>query len=693
MKRTFILFRYIAVILITSVIFHSSATLFDQNIEFNKASFPGLKDKLKDALSEIKDGDELFKTGMEGDYLTAVEHYLKAQAFDPNNALLNYKIGKCYLNSFQKANATPYLETALKLNPYVAPDLHWLLANAYHVGYEFDKAIAECKAYKQGLLPADLSKLGAVIDKKIAECETGKELVAKPVRVFIDNMGCSVNSPYPEYGPIVNADESMMLFISRRPGGMSDKKDPTDNQYYEDIYMTTNQNGTWSAPVNMGKPVNSDMHDATVGLSPDGQKLFIYKGDNGGDIFQCDLDGDKWSKPERLNKNINTIYHESSASFSYDLKTIYFVSDRPGGYGGTDIYMSTLDAKGRWGAAVNLGSTINTPYDEEGVFMMPDGKTMYFSSRGHKTMGDYDIFKTTFENGRWSEPENICYPINTPEQDVFFTISGSGKHGYYASAIAGGCGDRDIYVITFLGVEKPLTNNNEDNLLANKTEPISETVIEPTVVIKSTNLTILKGVVMDEKTKDPIKAEIVLTDNVKNEVLATFESNSKTGKYLVSLPSGKNYGIAVKAENYLFHSENFDIPAVTGYQEVNKDIMLKRFEVGTKIVLNNIFFDYGKSTLRPESYAELGILLKLMNDIPTLKIEISGHTDNKGAADFNQKLSESRAKSVVDYLVSKGVEATRMTFKGYGFTQPIATNATEEGRQMNRRTEFKVLSK
>jgi len=474
---------------------------------------------------------------------------------------------------------------------------------------------------------------------------------------------------------------------------MSDKKDPTDNQYYEDIYMTTNQSGTWSAPVNMGKPVNSDMHDATVGLSPDGQKLFIYKGDNGGDIFQCDLDGDKWSKPDRLNKNINTIYHESSASFSYDLKTIYFVSDRPGGYGGSDIYMSKLDAKGRWGEAVNLGPTINTPYDEEGVFMMPDGKTMYFSSRGHKTMGDYDIFKTTFENGRWSEPENIGYPINTPEQDVFFTISGSGKHGYYASAIAGGCGDRDIYVITFLGVEKPLTNNNEDNLLANKTEPISETVIEPTVLIKSTNLTILKGVVMDEKTKDPIKAEIVLTDNVKNEVLATFESNSKTGKYLVSLPSGKNYGIAVKAENYLFHSENFDIPAVTGYQEVNKDILLKRFEVGTKIVLNNIFFDYGKSTLRPESYAELGILLKLMNDIPTLKIEISGHTDNKGAADFNQKLSESRAKSVVDYLISKGIDATRMTFKGYGFTQPIATNATEEGRQMNRRTEFKVLSK
>ncbi|MBA4323144.1 MAG: peptidoglycan-associated lipoprotein, partial [Odoribacter sp.] len=480
-----------------------SAKLSAQNIEFNKTSFPGQKDQLKAALSEIKQGDALYNTGLEGDYLAAIEHYLKAQAFNPNNALLNFKIGKCYLTTFQKSNATPYLETALKLNPYVSPDLHLLLAKAYHIDYKFDKAITEYKAYKQGLLPADLSKFGGDIDKRVTECETGKELVAKPVRVFIDNIGCAVNSPYPDYSPIVNADESMMIFTSRRTGGNSEKKDPTDKGFYEDIYITYNQGGIWSVPTNPGKPLNSEMHDATVGLSPDGQKLFIYKGDNGGDILQCDLDGDKWSKPDRLNKNINTSYHESSASFSYDLKIIYFVSDRPGGYGGSDIYMSKLDAKGRWGEPVNLGSTINTAYNEEGVFMMPDGKTMYFSSRGHKTMGDYDIFKTTFENGKWSEPENIGYPINTPEEDVFFTISGSGKHGYYSSAIAGGCGAQDIYVITFLGVEKPLINNSEDNLLANKTEPISETVIEPTVVIKSSNLTILKGVIMDEKTKDP----------------------------------------------------------------------------------------------------------------------------------------------------------------------------------------------
>jgi outer membrane protein OmpA-like peptidoglycan-associated protein len=190
-----------------------------------------------------------------------------------------------------------------------------------------------------------------------------------------------------------------------------------------------------------------------------------------------------------------------------------------------------------------------------------------------------------------------------------------------------------------------------------------------------------------------LEATIELIDNVKNEVLATFKSNSATGKYLVSLPSGKNYGISVKADNYLFHSENFDLPANADYQEVTKDIALKNVSVGTKIVLKNIFFDFNKSTLRPESTAELERLIKLLNDVPNMRIEISGHTDNKGSAEYNQKLSESRSKSVVDYLVSKGVNSGRLEFKGYGLTQPIASNDTEEGRQENRRTEFKILSK
>jgi outer membrane protein OmpA-like peptidoglycan-associated protein len=198
---------------------------------------------------------------------------------------------------------------------------------------------------------------------------------------------------------------------------------------------------------------------------------------------------------------------------------------------------------------------------------------------------------------------------------------------------------------------------------------------------------------MDAISLEPVEATIEITDNQKNEMVSSFISNSTTGRYLIALPSGKNYGIAVKADNYLFHSENFDIPNTSVYQEISKDILLKKIAVGSKIILKNIFFDFDKATLRSESTAELERLIALLNDVGSLRIELSGHTDNKGAAAYNQKLSEERAKTVVDYLVKKGINAARLEFKGYGMTSPVATNDTEEGRQQNRRTEFKILSK
>jgi len=307
-------------------------------------------------------------------------------------------------------------------------------------------------------------------------------------------------------------------------------------------------------------------------------------------------------------------------------------------------------------------------------------------------MGGFDVFKTVYENGKWSEPQNLGYPINTADDDVFFSITASGLHAFMSSARAGGYGEQDIYLITFL-TEKPVVTNSEDNLIAWRTEPVSETVIEQTVSVNNASLTLLKGRILDDDTKKPIEAQIILTDNTKNEELATFTSNSATGKYLVSLPSGKNYGIAVKADGYLFHSENFDIPNAAAYQEIEKDIYLKKVEVGKEIVLKNIFFDFNKATLRPESKAELENLTQLMRENPTLKIEISGHTDNVGSAAYNKTLSEQRAKAVVDYLIKAGIAADRMTSVGYGFDKPIASNATEEGRQLNRRTEFKITSK
>ncbi|MCW3102927.1 MAG: hypothetical protein JWO09_1367 [Bacteroidetes bacterium] len=680
--------------IITFLVCIFSVTAFAQNVEFTKENFKDNKDGLKEAKNNIETGDKLFEQGSIF-YKQAIDPYLLANKFNPNNALLNFKIGKCYLYSNYKLKSIPFLEKAIQLNPSVDPQVHYVMAKAYHLDMQWDKAITEYKAFQATLTKVDEFKdLIEEVNKHITECITGKELVKKPLRVFIDNAGAEINSQYPDYGPVISADESVMLFTSRRPTTTGGAIDPGINEYYEDIYISTKKDGKWTPAQNMGKPINTEDHDANSGLSADGQKFLIYIGKNNGDLYEAELKGETWSKPERMNKNINTDFHESSACYSPDGKSVYFVSDKPeGGLGDRDIYMSTKDEKGKWGKAVNLGPTINTAYGEEGVFIHPDGKTMYFSSQGHKTMGGYDIFKSVLENGKWSEPVNIGYPVNTPDDDVFFVTSASGKHGYYASFNANGFGEKDIYMITFLGYEKPLVLNNEDNLLASQTAPVKETVIAPTVQIKEAQLTILKGVITDDLTKKPLEATIEIIDNQKNEIIASFTSNSSTGKYLVSLPAGRNYGIAVKKENYLFHSENFDIPNTAAYQEVVKDVALKNIAVGSKIILKNIFFDFDKATLRPESTNELERLTKLLNDVPTLKIEISGHTDSKGADAYNKTLSNNRAKAVVDYLISKGIAADRLTSVGYGEEQPIATNDTDEGRQLNRRTEFKILSK
>ena len=273
------------------------------------------------------------------------------------------------------------------------------------------------------------------------------------VEFKIENLGSIINSEYTDYGAVVNADESILMFTSRREKSTGGKYEHYLNEYYEDIYISYNKNGKWTKPKNICKPVNTKVHDAVTYLSPDGRKLLIYRAyKKDGNIYECVLKGDKWSKPRKLGDNVNTQYQESSASLSYDEKTLYFISARPeNNIGGRDIYMSRWNEKQKkWGKAINLGPTINTKYDEETVFIHPDGKTLYFSSKGHNTMGGYDIFKSVFENSKWSVPENLGYPINTPDDDVSYVASANGKHAYYSSIKDDGLGKKDIYRITFI---------------------------------------------------------------------------------------------------------------------------------------------------------------------------------------------------------------------------------------------------
>jgi len=606
----------------------------------------------------MKKGDYNYKLK---NYDKALDIYLSAYKTDPENDLLNYRLGNCYLKSINKAKALPYLEKAEKLNPDIEHDLYFLLASAYHQSMQWDKAIKAYTSYNDLLTLQEIKTLGPSVEKRIQECKTGKELVEKPVKVKIENIGSSINSSYPEYAPVISSDESVLMFTSRREGSTGGK-DKITGEYDEDVYISYQKNNKWSAAKNVGSPVCTKEHDSNIALSNDGQKLILYKDDNGnGNIYESIQKGDKWSVPVKLPAPINTEFHESSASYSPDGKTLYFVSNRPGGLGGRDIYYATLGANGQWENVKNIGDVINTPYDEEGVFMHPDGKTLYFSSQGHNTMGGFDIFKSVFEDGKWGTPVNIGYPINTPDDDLFFVIAASGMRGYYASVKEGGFGDLDIYVINFID-EKPIVY-----------------------------VTILKGTITDAVSSQPVEADIEIIDNEKNESVAKFNSNSATGNYLVSLPSGKNYGISVNAKGYLFHSENVNIPKATGYQEIIRDIALQKIIVGSRIVLNNIFYDYDKATLRSESVAELDRLVSLLKNSNTLKIQISGHTDNKGSAEYNQNLSENRAKAVVDYLIQKGIDKSRLEYKGYGFSRPIAPNDSDAGRQLNRRTEFEIL--
>lgn len=670
-----------------------------QNVEFESRNFPNQKEEYKQAVREFKEAEKLYEQGP-ARYDAAIPHYLVAYKLNPSNAQLNFHLGMAYLSSAFKVKALTYLESASSLSPQIDPLIQYYLGRALHLNAKWDQAI---EAYRLALPPAqDKNSPVTVGDvrKCIDECQTGKELMKKPARVFIDNLGPEINSQYPEYVPVITADESQLFFTARRPTTTGGRIDPDLGDYFEDIYMSTRVEGStrWTEAKNVGKPLNSDGHDATVGLAPDGQKLLVYRQNNAGDLYECQLEGTLWSEAEALSRKINTNAHESSASYASDGNSLFFVSNKEdGSLGGHDIYQIGLaSGKGKGAKAqqvMNVGPVINTRYDEEAVFIHPDGKTMYFSSQGHNTMGGFDIFKSVYENGKWSTPENLGWPINTPDDDVFFVISASGKHGYYSSARADGLGGRDIYRITFLGAEKPPVLSTEDNLLASRAAPVQESNVAAPLTVSTAQVTILKGTITDATTKKPLEAEIEVIDNVRNEIIAAFKSNSSTGRYLVSLPSGVNYGIVVRKEGYLFHSENFDIPASSAYQEVVKNVELNKLAVGNKIVLRNIFFDFDKATLRPESQSELERVFKLMTeDAPTMKIELSGHTDDRGSAVYNQDLSERRAKAVVDYLVKKGIPADRLKWAGYGLTQPIAPNNSSANRQLNRRTEFKILS-
>ena len=611
-------------------------------------------------------------------FAEALPLYLKVAKNDSINPDLNYLIGVCYIHSnTQKAKAIPYFEQSIACvdkctlkddKSHVMAFLY--LGDAYHSAYEFDRAIETYEHFKILIAPHKNSDLIVEANRKIDMCNVAKQLVAHPVDVQITNLGPHINTQYAEYSPVLTADEHTMIYTTRKPnstGRVGDNSGIT----YEDIFIAHKKDTTWEIGTNIGTTINTEGNEASVGISIDGQIILIYKDstDGSGNLYVTHLNGNHWSIPSKLNDNINTKGWEPSAFMSADEEKLYFVSNRPGGYGGRDIYVSNKLPTGEWAKATNLGPTINTPFEEDAPFIHPDGKTLYFSSNGHETMGGFDIFSSTqTATNQWEKPINIGYPINSPEDDIYLVVSPNKQRAYYSSFKAGGYGEKDIYRITFKTfVEPPLTV-----LKGRVTDPIGNTIL---------------GDVF-----------ITVTDNETGIIAGTYHANTVSGNYLLILPSGKNYNVTYEVENYLFQSTNIDVAKGSNYYEIHDVIQLQPLVVGSKIILKNLFFDFDKSSLRTASNVELTKLIAILTKYPNMVVEISAHTDSQGADAYNQVLSEQRAKSVVDFLIRKGIPSYQLVSKGFGETQPAVSNTNPDGsdnpvnRQLNRRVELKILS-
>lgn len=696
--------KKLLVVIAVLVVFNSIGQ--DKDIPFDKRLFEDRKEEFDKAVQEIKEGDFYFYDGASSDLSLALSHYLKAQVFNPYSSMLNFKLGVCYLYSNQKFSSLQYLEFAYRVYPEVDPNIRFYLAQAYQLAGEFDKAIELYREHKDLIRDGDEAQRN-FINKKISECRTGQELKANPVRVWIDNLGDSINTEYPEFSPVISADNRVLFYTARRPDSYGGAKDET-NTFYEDIYYSSREyGGDWNGSVNIEQPINTISHDATVGLAPDGKSLLTYKGLNSknGDIFITRQDENGvWAEPVSIGATINTKYHESSATLSFDEKTLYFESDQPGGFGQHDIYVAYWDeATQTWGKPENLGPTINTEFEEKGVFFHPDNKTLYFSSNGHNNIGGLDIFKTVLdpETKTWSKPENIGYPINTPDDDIYFVVTGDTRYAYYSSYREDGFGEKDIYKITFLGEKKNPVLAGAD--IEGSDEELFASVPKSKMVEQFDNskLFVLKGVVTDGKTKIGISSNLSIINAKTNEKVTDIITNAD-GTYSVILVPGETYAVTVSGQSYTIASKTLNSTKDDNNKEITMNFELFAPTTGTTFALHNIYFDFDKSDLRHVSCDELDKLAKIMKENPTIVIELAGHTDRRGSDEYNLLLSKERAEIAKAYLVSKGIDASRIKTVGYGESQPeisgdkisaMESNSEKEAaHQQNRRTVVRIIS-
>ena len=602
--------------------------------------------------------DKALKNLAERKSAEANENFFKAIKTDSTYSDAFFKLGQFYESTRNQENALKFYAKAIELKPN---ELTFTQAYTY-IGTRLMRAgnYEKAKQYLSFSLKnsSPNSPIVKQLTKQIEQCSFGIEAQKKSMNFSSVEMGNTINFKNKQYFPVLTADNETLIFTAR-----SDDGD-------ENLYTSQLKEGNWTEPKSISSKINSPYNEGTCSISADGHTL-VFTSCDGKDTFgSCDLYiskkvGEEWSTPQNLGEKINSPFWDAQPSLSNDGRILYFSSERPKGYGRKDLWMSELGENEIWTKATNLGNIVNTLNDEISPFIHANGHTLFFASDGLIGMGGLDLFMTEQKSGIYTKPENLGYPINTYEDQVALFITSDGKKGYYSSDIKS-----SVKLFQF-DIPKELSD-------------------------KIIRVNVVKGIVRDAQTKKNISAEIELVDLKTNQAGATvalqkIKSDSLSGEYTAVLPNGSQYGLFVSKNNYFFKSLTFDFSEKTDAGGKTINVLLEPIRKDVKEVLNNIFFDSGKFDLRSESFAELDKLQKLLKQNPTLKVEISGHTDNVGKDSENQILSEKRALAVVNYLLNNGTNVLNIKSIGYGSSKPMLPNDSEENRQINRRIEMKIL--
>ncbi len=643
---------------------------------------------------------EYYNMGMEiFDYThrkQAAELFEQSVAYNPKDAEANLMAGRSIMLSINKPAALPYFQAANKLDPSVHVDLLFFLGQAHHYSSNLDSALHYYNAFYRHISRSlDIRKADKIheVNRKMFECRNAKIYMANPVDVKFNHLSRNVNSEWPDYAPSVTADGSLMVFTSRRPDDNLNPSLADDYQYFEDIYYSEYKDGEWEYSLNIGPPLNTFYHNSNITISPDGKEMYVYSDGNGGDILVSKSSGPGiWSKPEPLN-GINSTYLESSVSVTADGKYMYFTSNRPGGYGGTDIYVATKNRSGNWTGIKNLENLVNTEFDEESVFVVPAGNELYFSSNGHAGMGDLDIYKTVFDSASmsWGPPVNLGFPINSVENDMHFVLTGDGRYAYMSSVRKNFSGIEDIFMID-MKTWKPVDQEAEDFV-----DPF---VAGPTPGKGKNGF--MEFCLIDGETNRPVIGKANLYDThgslypLKSAGMNSYRINFKNQPVKTN---GGKLTVIFTADGYQekevvvygFHNSIEVKDSIFMVKEIKpKQTVAAVYATQKPFEVKAIDIHFPHDSDEPYSFLGAENLLALMNQDMSLYLELAGHTDNTGDENYNLSLSQKRAEAISKYLIAAGVSSDRIIAKGYGQKEPLLDSDTKDARRLNRRVEYRL---